>query len=552
MAPAGDEVSITPVVMAGGRGARLWPLSRQDHPKQYLRPNDGLSLLAATWQRLNGLAMDGEIIVATSQGEESKARAELNPLPGVRLRLFLEPEGRNTAATIAAITHLIASEDAGRMLAFLPSDHDVSDAAAFRACLSKAARSVATGGIALIGVKPDTVQTGYGHVLTGKLEGLSHPVLSFVEKPDSTTAAELSKDHGLFWNAGIFVGRADSFRDALARHAPVIMEQSARAVEASAKGSDWVSADRALFAGIQARPFDKAVMEQFQGARLVAADFGWNDLGTWRNYASARGGGASGGGAILANGASNITLHAGRRLVAVSGVSDLTIVDTPDALLITSSDAAGVHAIHKLVEETSPRHLRQRDDAAGTLAMGEANRRRAAALLEQIEKQTRLSTENLSETAQGGSFAETLATFTFEADGEEMALETKFFGPGATREADEAGDQGALWAYAAAVVWARPDAALRHSVALRVMEAELAPDPLEHADIATLRNRAMALAGLVAGGSDRLRTTAELAVSRWLEALTGAVAAEVIDSLERRHTLAALRNYLSLLPGGTA
>jgi mannose-1-phosphate guanylyltransferase/mannose-6-phosphate isomerase len=338
------NIQVQPVIMAGGSGTRLWPLSRAGYPKQFLVLAGNSSLFQQAASRLAALGTDaltvaGPVIV----GNEEHRFMVLDQLREIRLEpsaVLLEPIGRNTAPalTLAALQALEAGQDP--VLVVTPADQTVSDGAAFTAALQDAIVQAAAGAITILGITPDRPETGYGYVrATPDATGLA--VAQFVEKPDAETAARYIAEGHYFWNSGMFVLRASVWMAALDRFRPDIATATRTAWVARKTDAKFVRPDKAAFAAVPSESVDYAVMEKCPGGetplRMVALDAGWNDLGAWEAVWQVAekdaSGNASRGDAIISD-STNTLVHATSRLVSVVGLSDVIVVETADAVLV--------------------------------------------------------------------------------------------------------------------------------------------------------------------------------------------------------------------------
>ncbi|MCP5272751.1 MAG: mannose-1-phosphate guanylyltransferase/mannose-6-phosphate isomerase [Burkholderiaceae bacterium] len=356
--------------MAGGSGTRLWPLSRSGYPKQFLVLAGNTSLLQQAAQRLAGLAA-ADIVVTSPLvvGNEEHRFMVLDQLREVHATpaaVLLEPMGRNTApaVTLAALQALEGGADP--VLVVTPSDQTVADDAAFTRALQAAARRAASGEIVILGIRPDRPETGYGYI---RADGSA--VAQFVEKPDTPTAERYLADGGYYWNAGIFVLRASVWLAALERFRPDIAEATRAAWAGRATDAQFVRPDKALFGAVPSESVDYAVMERCPGSGqplgMEVLDAGWNDLGAWEavwQAAPKDGAGNAAIGDALIEDSRNTLVHASSRLVGAVGVSDVVIVETPDAVLVADrsrsqdvkkivarlgAEQRGEHALHRKV-----------------------------------------------------------------------------------------------------------------------------------------------------------------------------------------------------------
>ncbi len=369
------NIAVLPVIMAGGSGTRLWPLSRSGYPKQFLVLSGHQSLFQQAAARLHGLAGDGITVGApVIVGNEEHRFLVLDQLRELKLEpaaALLEPTGRNTAPalTLAALQALDGGADP--VLVVTPADQTVTDEAAFGAALRRAVAVAADGGIAILGIKPDKPETGYGYIRTEPDGGLAPRVAQFVEKPDLPTAERYVADGGYFWNAGMFVLKASTWMSALERFRPDIATACRASWAVRSTDERFVRPGKAEFATVPSESVDYAVMEKCPGTdidiRMVELDAGWNDLGAWEAVWQVlpkdAHGNASVGDAIV-NDSRNTLVHATSRLVTVVGLDDVVIVETPDAVLVADRERSqdvkkivqqlgaeqrGEHALHRKV-----------------------------------------------------------------------------------------------------------------------------------------------------------------------------------------------------------
>ncbi len=353
-----NTIPVQPVVMAGGSGTRLWPLSRAGYPKQFLVLAGNDSLFQQAAKRLAALAGDGVAVAAPLVvGNEEHRFLVLDQLRECRLdpgAVLLEPAGRNTAPalTLAALQALDDGTDP--VLVVTPADQTVTDDAAFTHALRTAVRQAAGGDIVILGVAPTRPETGYGYIRAGAGSIDVFDVAAFVEKPDADTARRYLADGGYYWNAGMFVLRASTWLAALERFRPDIAAATRHAWDARRRDDRFVRPGTAEFGAVPAESADYAVMERCPGTlgiRMVALDAGWNDLGAWdavwQVLPKDAAGNATIGDAIVTD-SCNTLVHASSRLVSVIGLDDVVVVETADAVLVASR--ARSQDVKKVVE----------------------------------------------------------------------------------------------------------------------------------------------------------------------------------------------------------
>jgi mannose-1-phosphate guanylyltransferase/mannose-6-phosphate isomerase len=357
-------LSITPVIMAGGSGTRLWPLSRAGYPKQFLvlghDPDDRSSLFQQAVRRLTQLQAPGTTVAQpVIVGNEDHRFLVLDQLREMGVdpqAVLLEPTGRNTAPalTLAALQALSTGEDP--VMVMTPADQTVTDGAAFGAALQRAVAAAADGTIVILGVTPARPETGYGYIRSERGAGThgEQAVLQFVEKPDAATAARYLAEGTYTWNSGMFVLRASTWLKALAQFRPDIETATRAAWDARRGDHVFVRPDKALFAAIPSESIDYAVMEKCPGSahaiRMVPLNAGWNDLGAWDavwQVAAHDGHGNAAQGDAIIRDSRNTLVHATSRLVGAVGLEDVVIVETPDAVLV--ADRARSQEVKQIV-----------------------------------------------------------------------------------------------------------------------------------------------------------------------------------------------------------
>jgi len=346
-----EPILVQPVVMAGGSGTRLWPLSRAAYPKQFLAfTADRRTLYQQAIARLAALAGDGLRIAAplTVGNEEHRFMVldQLRELGGNPGRVILEPMGRNTAPAMT-LAALEAAADAAvdPVLVVTPADHVIPDTAAFTRAMREAVRAAAAGAVAILGVTPGRPETGYGYIQSEGGGAGTRRVKRFVEKPDLATAQRYLVEGGYHWNAGMFVVRASVWLAALQRFRPDILQATRSAWDARRRDDMFVRPDKSAFSAVPADSVDFAVMERCPGSGIpilmVPLDAGWNDLGAWDavwQVADKDDAGNAAIGDTLVADSRNTLVHATSRLVSLVGVDNLMVIETPDAVLVADRE----------------------------------------------------------------------------------------------------------------------------------------------------------------------------------------------------------------------
>lgn len=339
------------VILAGGGGTRLWPLSRVARPKPFLALTGGSSLLASTVARLDPLISASDVFIVGDARYRELIGAQLAAT--VADHFIEEPVGRNTAAAVALAAVRI-DRPGDEIMAVLPADHRIRDEEGFRTALATAADIAADGSLVTLGIRPTGPQTGYGYVVaarSGDDSERSLPVERFFEKPTHERAQELLGGGRALWNAGIFVWRRDAALEGLRRHAPDILDQVTQALSAGDKAVTYGS--------IRSTSIDYALLEPASGegrVRVIPIDVGWSDLGSWAALEEALREDGDSVVAVMADGSEHLDLdshdilvHAtGGRLLVTVGLRDLIVVDTPDAILIC--DRENAQAVKQVVE----------------------------------------------------------------------------------------------------------------------------------------------------------------------------------------------------------
>ena len=336
--------SLTPVILSGGSGTRLWPLSRAQLPKQFLPLVSESTMLQETWQRLAGLPGLAAPLVVCNEDHRFLAAEQLREAGAGGAQVLLEPVGRNTAPAIAAAALELAAQDPEAILLVLPADHLIADLPAFHRAVGAAVALARLGKLVTFGIPPDHPATGFGYIERGAPVGEGgYAVKRFVEKPQREAAAAFLAQGGFYWNSGMFVFRAGIYLEELLRHRPDIHAASSAAWSAARRDPDFCRLGKAEFVACPSDSIDYAVMEKTAHAAVIEAGIGWNDIGSWEALWSTAERDASGNvtrGDVELESVVNSYVRAEERLVAVVGVSDLVIVETADAVLVAHKDRA--------------------------------------------------------------------------------------------------------------------------------------------------------------------------------------------------------------------
>ena len=336
---------VLPVILSGGIGSRLWPVSRAAHPKPFMRLPDGESLLEKTLKRLAAIPHTGEVITVTNRELIFATREEYQAVPGEHKHLFLlEPQGRNTAAA-AALAALCAKERHGGdvLLLIMPADHLIGRLDRFASAIAEGAEIASKGRLVTFGIRPSAPETGFGYIELGAGAGTANGYLvaSFREKPSADRAEQYVKSGRHLWNSGMFCFSAGQFLRELEIHAPDVHRAAVACWNARMERKQEIEFPENLFSSIPATSIDYAVLEKSRNVAVVVSDFDWTDVGSWKTFSELApadpAGNRSSGEAMLLD-SENCYVLSQSRMVATAGVRDLVIVDTPDAVLVAHKD----------------------------------------------------------------------------------------------------------------------------------------------------------------------------------------------------------------------
>lgn len=334
---------IFPVIMAGGTGSRLWPLSRELYPKQFLTVSGELSMLQQTVARLKGLKHQAPLLICNE--EHRFIAAEQLRLGGFKHSgIILEPVGRNTAPAIAlaalqAISQTKKSEEP--ILLVLAADHIIENPQAFQSAVSKALPYAESGSLVTFGIVPTAPETGYGYIKADHASGDAFAVNEFVEKPNLETAQNYLASGNYYWNSGMFLFKASRYLEELKQHRPDILSACKKAMAVTAPDMDFIRVDQAEFKACPDDSIDYAVMEKTDSAMVVPMDAGWSDVGSWSALWDVSQKDVNNNvikGDVMMVDTSNSFLLSKNKLVATVGVDNLVVVETKDAVLVASKD----------------------------------------------------------------------------------------------------------------------------------------------------------------------------------------------------------------------
>lgn len=353
-------MKIYPVILSGGAGTRLWPLSRAVLPKQLLPLVADKTMLQETALRVAGWPGLMAPLVVCGNDHRFMVAEQLREVGITPLGILLEPVGRNTAPAVAAAAHHLKAIDPEAIMLVLPADHVIENGAAFREAVERATRLVQQGALATFGIVPKTPETGYGYIRRGEQVaecGECYKVERFVEKPDAATAEGFLAEGGYYWNSGMFMFHASRYLTELEQHAPAIAGAATQAMQAAYRDLDFCRLDEAAFSACPSDSIDYAVMEHTRDAAVVPADIGWNDVGSWSalwEVQAKDGDGNARRGDVYLDNVKNSLVRAESRIVAVVGVEDIVVVETQDAVLVTHKNQ--VQRVKQVVE-----HLKSKE-----------------------------------------------------------------------------------------------------------------------------------------------------------------------------------------------
>lgn len=350
-------MKIVPVIMAGGSGTRLWPLSRTAYPKQFLKLLGDETMLQQTCLRAKAFTEVSPVVICNEDhrfiaSEQLRLIGEVNP------QLILEPVGKNTAPAIALAAHQILKTEEDAVMVVLSADHYIGSEALLSEDVLKAADAAVQGGMVTFGVSPTGPATGYGYIKQSEKEaGGIYSIEKFVEKPGLQTAKEYLSEGGYLWNSGMFVFTAKSYLSELKDQRPDIASVCEKSMASMSEDLDFIRPDKSVFVTCPEDSIDYAVMEKTDNAKVIPLNTSWSDIGAWSSLWDISEKDSEGNvfnGDVLNVGAKNTYVHSQEKLTAVLGLKNIVVVDTKDALLIADRDCA--QNIKKIVSKVKSDH----------------------------------------------------------------------------------------------------------------------------------------------------------------------------------------------------
>jgi mannose-1-phosphate guanylyltransferase/mannose-1-phosphate guanylyltransferase/mannose-6-phosphate isomerase len=332
---------IFPVLLSGGAGTRLWPLSREATPKQLIRLVGGETLFQQAALRVAAAAFEPLTVIGGAPHRFLLAE-QLREVGAAGARIVIEPVGRNTAAAAAIAALVVVEREADALVLLAPADHIIDDDEAFRATVQRAMPAARDGRLVLFGIAPDAPATGYGYIRVGgsRADGV-RDVAAFVEKPDRATAEAYLRSGDHLWNSGIVLARASVLLEELEAHEPGLVASARAALAGAETDADFTRLDAAAYECCRAIPFDRAVLERSGNVAVVPAAFGWRDVGSWASLWQAAERDADENvvvGNVVAEATKGSYLRSEGPLLATLGVENLVVVATPDAILVAARD----------------------------------------------------------------------------------------------------------------------------------------------------------------------------------------------------------------------
>ena len=338
------NIPLVPVVLCGGSGTRLWPLSREAFPKQFLRLSGDNSMLQQTLQRLTGIDALAPALLVCNESSRFIVAEQMREIGLDDARVLLEPMRRNTAPAIATAALQAMQNGEDPVLLVLPSDHVILDAPAFHRAIALARQAAEQGKLLTFGITPAAPETGYGYIRAdGDAVGQACPIIEFVEKPALALAEQYIASGDYFWNSGMFLFRASRYLEELDKYHPAVVAACREALAKAKSDLDFIRLDHDAYAASPDIAVDYAVMERTSDAAPVALDAGWNDIGSWAAVFDVANKDASNNsvqGDVLLQDCSDCLVHGNSRLVTAIGLRDTIIVETADAVLVMDASQA--------------------------------------------------------------------------------------------------------------------------------------------------------------------------------------------------------------------
>jgi mannose-1-phosphate guanylyltransferase/mannose-6-phosphate isomerase len=338
-------MKLYPVILSGGSGSRLWPLSREHYPKPLLPLVSDKTLLQETACRLDGIPDLGDAVYVCNEEHRFLLAEQVTQIGKTPAAIILEPEGRNTAPALTLAALYLVKQDPDAMMVVMPADHVMTEPQQFITAVEQGSDNAEQGALVTFGIVPESPETGYGYIKRDAQIGSSaaYTVARFVEKPDLQTAEQYVSEGDYFWNSGIFLMRADRWLDEISQHRPDILKVCREATNKGVQDSDFFRVDKQLFHACPSDSIDYAVMEKTDRAVVVPISAGWSDIGAWSALWNVCPQDADGNviqGDVLAEDTHNAFLVAQHRCLATVGLDNIVVVETADAVLVASKDKA--------------------------------------------------------------------------------------------------------------------------------------------------------------------------------------------------------------------
>ena len=338
-------MKLYPVILSGGSGSRLWPLSREHYPKPLLPLVSDNTLLQETASRLDDIAHMGDAVYVCNEEHRFLLAEQVAQIGKTPTTIILEPVGRNTAPALTLAALYLVKQDSDAMMVVMPADHVMTEPQQFIAAVEQGSDNAEQGALVTFGIVPESAETGYGYIKRDAQIGDSsaYTVARFVEKPDPQTAEQYVSEGDYYWNSGIFLMRADRWLDEIGQHRPDILKNCRAAMSKGVQDSDFFRVDKTLFHECPSDSIDYAVMEKTDRAVVVPISAGWSDIGAWSALWNVCPQDADGNviqGDVLAEDTTNAFLIAQHRCLATVGLDNIVVVETADAVLVASKDKA--------------------------------------------------------------------------------------------------------------------------------------------------------------------------------------------------------------------